>query len=342
MGMINSILQKRFSNVFIVITTQKNEYILKCKIIKSSKIIKEEEKQFIIKSDENSLPEDMKDFINSLQKEYKFVYITYLLDTLGQGCLPTCKEEEMSKFEVDPQKIEKICIDNESWSIYALKTDIKWINDRFVSTGLDMIISPFLVFYNVLKKKKDSLDKKTLHLLYMENFLIIMIFANNKILFNAFFKIPHKEYEFDDEEDLTPEDSEEITDGIELENIESEDEEFEGFVDITKLDEEQDDHEEGDILSTTKEEMESLALDDLELYGREVIIFKYLQSAIDEYYKNPLYDSDFLDSIMIYNDSNISNDIITMIENDLFLNVEIFGIDMKEEMIKVSLEEVGL
>ena len=166
-----------------------------------------------------------------------------------------------------------------------------------------------------------------------------MIFDAQRLVFSAFFKIPFKEFEFsNDEEDLKPEESNNIMDGIELDNIESEDEEFDSFVDITKLD----DMEDEDILESAEEEVVSSTLEDLELYGREVVIFKIISSAIEEYYKNDIYDSEFLEEIIIYNDSNISNDIITMIENDLFLDVELHSIDVKEEMINMSIKEANL
>jgi hypothetical protein len=221
--------------------------------------------------------------------------------------------------------------------VYSSKIDIKWIEEIFKEVELDFIFSSFLVLNNFVHKSEYR-NKSTIHMQYMENSLTILIFDKKCALFSAFFKIPYKEFNFEDEE-LKPESSEEITQGIEIDNIESEDEEFEGFVDITKF-EDEDLSEDEDIISSVQEDIKSSTMEDLELYGREVIIFKYLQSAIKEYYKNNNYDSEFVEDIIIYNDSNISNDIITMIESDLFLNVEIHSVDVKEEMINMSIKEV--
>ncbi len=338
MEKISKIIQKRFANVFVAIVSEKNEYVVRYIVVKKDNIVAKDEKRFPM-DEEKKLSSDIKEFLLSLQKGYKFIYISYLLDSLGQGCIPTCVDKEMESYNIDKSNIFQVCVEN-SWTTYASKADIKWTKSIFNDIGLDFIFSPYIVLNNFINKEKHC-NKTVLHFLYMENSITILIFDGKKLIFNAFFKIPYKEFSFEEDEELKPESSTDITDGIELDNIESEEDEFEGFVDITKLDDDSNDNEEeDDILNSAKEDIESSTLEDLELYGREMIIFKYLHSAIEEYYKNDRYESEFLEDIIIYNDSNISNDIITMIENDLFLNVEIHSVDVKEEMINMSIEEV--
>lgn len=332
-------LQKKFSNVFVAILSEKNEYVLKYIVIKNEKIKESEEKRFPMDEDKK-LSSDIKEFLLSLQKGYKFVYIAVLLESISQNCLSGCEKEKLKEYGVEEEKVYTVCVDKK-WMSYVLKSDILWLKSIFEEVGLDFIYSPFLVLNNFIRNKK-SRNKNTLHLLYSVNSITLMLFDEEKLVFNAFFKIPFKEFDFkdEDEEELKPEEDTSI-DGIELDNIESEDEEFEGFVDITKLEDDDDSFKEDEeILQDAKEQIASSSLEDLELYGREVIIFKYIKSAIEEYYKNDKYDSEFLEDIIFYCDSNISNDIITMIENDLFLNVEIHSIDIKEEMINMSIKEV--
>ncbi len=339
MDKISKMIQKRFANIFVAIVSEENEYVIKYIVVKKGNIVSKDEKRFSMGEDKK-LSSDTKGFLHSFQKDYKFVYISYLLDSLGQGCISTCSNEKIEEYKIDKNNIFQVCVEN-SWMVYTSKTDIKWIKSLFGDIGLDFIFSPYIVLNNFINKNKDC-NKQTLHFLYMENSITILIFDEKKLIFNAFFKIPYKEFNFDNDEEFKPESSEDISDGIELDNIESEEDEFENFVDIAKLDDDSDDEidEEDDILSSAKEDIKSSALEDLELYGKEMIIFKYLHSAIEEYYKNDKYESEFLEDIIIYNDSNISNDIITMIENDLFLNVEIHTVDAKEEMINMSIEEV--
>jgi len=344
MKKITQFIQEKFSNVFMAIILKKNEYIIKYKILKNGKILENNIKKFI-KEESGEISSEMKKFIMSFQNEYKFVYIAFLLDSLGQNCFPSCDLEKIKNNNIVLDNIVYICIDNK-WIIYTSKADIKIIKDNFNETGIDFIYSPYLILYKNIKDKKYN-KKNILHMLYMDNSLSILIKNEEKVIFNAFFKIPYKEFAFNDEEDLKPEeDIDEDIQGINLDTIESEDEEFEGFVDIIKLEEDDalkgDDLEEDkEILESVKKDLKSSSLNDLELYGRDVIIFKFLKSAIEEYYNNDKYNSEFLENIVIYNDSNISNDIITMIENDLFLDVEIKSIDVKESMINISIEEVG-
>ncbi len=338
MSKISKIVQKKFSNVFIAVIAEKNEYVLRYIIVKNGKIITNEDKRFPMDEDKK-LSSDIKEFLTSLQNNYKFVYISYLLDSIGQNCIPTCNEKEFLKYNINKEKIVQVCVENR-WAAYSLKSDIEWIKALFEESGIDFIFSPFVILNDFIKNKKQK-TKSNLFLLYTENFITLMIFDKDDLVFSAFFKIPYKEFDFSqDDEEPKPEESESIVEGIELDNIESEDEEFDGFVDITKLDDDTGIEEE--ILESAKEDVATSTLDDLELYGREVVIFKFISSAIEEYYKNDIYESEFLEEIIIYNDSNISNDIITMIENDLFLDVEIHSIDIKEEMINMSIKEANL
>ena len=338
MSKISKIVQKKFSNVFIAVLAEKNEYILRYIVVKNGKIITNEDKRFPMDEDKK-LSSDIKEFLTSLQNNYKFVYISYLLDSIGQNCVPTCNEKEFSKYNIDKEKIVQICVENR-WSAYSLKSDIQWIKEVFEESGIDFIFSPFVILNDFIKNKKQK-TKSNLFLLYTENFITLMIFDKDDLVFSAFFKIPYKEFSFsEDDDEPKPQECDSIIEGIELDNIESEDEEFDGFVDITKLDDDTGIEEE--ILESAKEDVATSTLDDLELYGREVVIFKFISSAIEEYYKNDMYESEFLEEIIIYNDSNISNDIITMIENDLFLDVELHSIDIKEEMINMSIKEANL
>ncbi len=338
MNKISKIIQKKFSNVFVAILAEKNEYILRYIVVKNGKIITNEDIRFPMDEDKK-LSSDIREFLASLQNNYKFVYISYLLDSVGQNCVPTCNEKEFSKYNLNKEKIVYICVKNK-WSAYSLKSDIEWVKTLFEESGIDFIYSPFIILNDFIHNKKQMV-KNNLFILYTENFITLMIFDHDKLIFSAFLKIPYKEFDFvEDESEPKFEESESIVDGIELDNIESEDEEFDGFVDISKLDDEEEN--EDDILESAKEDIATSNLDNLELYGREVVIFKFISSAIEEYYKNDMYDSEFLEEIIIYNDSNISNDIITMIEDDLFLDVEIHSIDIKEEMINMSIKEANL
>jgi len=340
---ISKIIQKNFSNVFVAVYAEKNEYVLRYIIVKNGKIVESEDKSYAVEADKK-LPKYLKQLVASFERRYKFVYISCLLESISQNCIPTCDENEFEKYNIDKNKIVKVCVDNK-WTVHCLKSDIELVKSFFEDVGVDFIYSPFIVLKNFIHEKKKK-RKNNLFILYAENFVTLMVFDNDLVVFSAFFKVPHKEIELleeEEDEELEPEESESVIEGIELDNIESEDEEFDSFVDITQLDEDDNDIQiQDDILDSAKEDVEASAAEDLELYGKEVVIFKFISSAIEEYYKNDMYKSEFLEEIIIYNNSNISNDIITMIENDLFLDIELHSVDMKEEMINMSIKEVDL
>ena len=78
----------------------------------------------------------------------------------------------------------------------------------------------------------------------------------------------------------------------------------------------------------------------LALYGRDLLVYKYLKSSLEEYYHNPLYVSEFIDEIIIFDDYEISSDLIRQLEDELMMNVEIHKVDVSDRMCDIAIKEV--
>jgi len=78
----------------------------------------------------------------------------------------------------------------------------------------------------------------------------------------------------------------------------------------------------------------------LELYGRDLLVYKYLKSSLEEYYHNPLYKSTFLEEIVIFDDYEISSELIRQLEDELMMDVEIHKVDVVDRMCDIAIEEV--
>ena len=78
----------------------------------------------------------------------------------------------------------------------------------------------------------------------------------------------------------------------------------------------------------------------LELYGRDLLVYKYLKSSLEEYYHNPLYDSTFIEEIIIFDGYEVSSDLIRQLEDDLMMDVEIHKVDISDRMCDLAIKEV--
>jgi len=88
--------------------------------------------------------------------------------------------------------------------------------------------------------------------------------------------------------------------------------------------------------------LDDLYIDDnnLELFGRDALIYKYLKSSLKEFYTNLLYSSSFIDKIIICDGYEISAELIDTIESELFMDIEINKINISEIVCNMAKEEV--
>ena len=78
----------------------------------------------------------------------------------------------------------------------------------------------------------------------------------------------------------------------------------------------------------------------LELYGRDLMVYKYLKSSLHEYYHNPLYTSEFIEEIVIFDGYEISSDLIHQLEDELMMDVEVHKVDVGESLCQLAMQEV--
>ncbi len=79
---------------------------------------------------------------------------------------------------------------------------------------------------------------------------------------------------------------------------------------------------------------------DLELFGRDILIYKYLTSSLKEFYANPLYKSSFIETVIIYDGYEVSSELIDMIESELLMDIEMNKIDINEIVCNMAREEI--
>ncbi len=349
----SNLIRRYFSNLFISIVPRDGGYVVYGKAIKRAKVIATFERKFEVSRESNDLDEAIEDYLLSLQEKYQFVYFSLFLDSLGQGAIKGIETKDFEKFSVDPNSVKSVPFN--TWSVYASFIDINWANNVYKNIGLDFIYSPFVVLYYLLSQQRPQ-KKTVLYLLNQQNSIALGIFRDGILCFGVFSKIENdtnldelnavSDWEEEEEETDVSEDAKTS------ESHQEDEEEFLALDDLADLD--------SDEKPTRKEEFldESEADDDnteqnyegedndidisgIELYGRDIKIYKFLSRAIREYYENPLYESDFVSKMVIYDDYEMSQEIVQSIKNELFLSLEIHKVNMGETVCDMSIKEVN-
>ena len=357
---IRTVLQKKFQNLFVAIVLSETECVLRCKVLKDGAIQKTFTKTFTLSSPLEALDKALENYLISLQDEYQFVYMAFLLSSLGQGAIEGSGNASFTKHNVDLQNVHHVTMFNQ-WSAYASYIEIKWAKNFFSEVGLDLIYSPFILLSDFVVSQKLK-SKSTCYILNCQDFFILAIFEEKKLHFGAFFKtqsdisFTHNndsndwENEQEEEDIVTLAEMPEITDTEE----EQDTHDHEGIEELSEFGELGDLEDIDDLRSTDSfadiddkaivhfKKMEDVKEEDmsLELYGRDLLVYKYLKSSLEEYYHNPLYVSEFIDEIIIFDGYEISSDLIHQLEDELMMDVEIHKVDIADRVCDIAIKEV--
>lgn len=340
---ITKIIRKYIPTVFIAIVQEDNVWIINSKVIKNGILKNKFSKSFDI-IEEDILPQGMLEYLEKIQTDYNFAYVSLFLDSMGQGAICGNTTSDFEKNSVDIKNVTHFDIDGK-WSVYASFIDINWIKKLFSDVGIDFIYSPFMVQNFLLKKEKRKIEP-TLYILNHHDCVTISIFEDVNLVFGAFFRTTSDEKLINSDDmdywDTEPEEKG-LDNIIELDGMEEEEfSSFDGLEEIEDLDTQADS---GDFLEISIGDKdlghfdEQESQDNIELFGRDVLVYKYLTSSLKEYYRNNLYRSDFIDKIVLFDGYEVSSDLIEMLENDLFMDVELHKINIHDVICEMSMSE---
>ncbi len=342
-------LQKYFTNLFISIIEEEDSYKLLCKVVKKGKLQDKFIKNFEIKSKDEKLDKEMEEYLISMQEKYSYTYIILLLNSMGQGAIRGVGKEDFEKASVELKSVRTVKF--KTWSAYISFIDLNWIQKIYAKVGIDLLYSPFAVLYNLLLGYKLK-TQPTLYILNQEESVTISVFKGDTLYFGAFYKISKDDVlgsvDIDDWENEEEESRVEGLASLDDEKNEEDEEELSNLEDLSELDsfdmdtqdEEFSDIKENgdDILSDSQ--MEDVSIEDIELYGRDLEIYKFLNKALKEYYKNDLYESDFIEQAVIFDAYDMSQEMMDSIENDLLLDLQMHKIDIGEVVCDLGIREV--
>ena len=314
-------VKRRMTNQFLALIVEEKSCKVKQRVVKGNDTLFVEESTFEIES-KDKLSDEIVDYINRLQEEYEHTYITLFLNTLGQGVIPTCDIEALKKFSVDKDKVKTVCVENR-YLIYGTLIDIKWADKTFADIGLDFVFSPFLVLDYFIKRdisdEEIEIDDIMLYVLNTGNALTVMIMKESDLLFGSFFNIAK-------DENLLYTDYGENGDDIfaELDFVEDDELLIENLTDID------------DIPGFENSEVEGK----IELSEQDERFVKYLSAALKEFYSNDLYESEFIQSVRIFDDIHINPSVVKYLKNELLLEVSSENVSVRNALIDLSRKEV--
>ncbi len=312
-----SFIKRKLLYRFIIVYLQDDKVWVHTYDTKNLKILHTEAEEFE-NEDNQTLSKEIVDYINNSQEKQTKSYVITLLNSSGQGIIPTCSATSFSDFSIDRRYIYNICVDN-LFTNFVSKIEIKFLQKMFSKTGIDLIFSPFTMLKNLSLDALVS-DEVKLHILYTSQNATLLITKNGKYIFGSFFKTVEEK----DPLYTNYDESEEDDDKFEIEDeFEFEDDDF-AF----------EDNED----STTDVELDYKQ--ELELIQNNKLFANNLNQTLKEFYSKPIYEGSFIDTVNIYSEEKIEESIIEYIENELFLSVKIDKIDFDSELLKLIYKEV--
>lgn len=295
-----SFLRSRITQLFISIIVDKNQILLLARTYKKGEVIDSYERSF----------EDTKrvnHYIQELTMEFQVFYVSLFVTTLGQGLLPIADAKQCSKYSIDYYSITPIPLGE--YLIYINTKELEKITANFSKiVYLSTLYSPFALLDFLIKDKK--IIKNTLCVYKYSSYLAVAVYNGQLAKFGAFFHILLEE-----EASLQSDDFEEISEPVE-EVAELENDSLEKL-EVKSLDE---------AIEDTPDLLEELGLDenndddsDLKDFAQYMKMCEYIVDAVKEYYENELYDSEFIEDILLCSEAKLPKTATQFLENELFI-----------------------
>lgn len=279
-------------------------------------------------------------FIRQNAKKSPIHYISLLDNSLAQGATPTCSSKDMAQF-CDMGVANHICY-TKQWGYYTSKLDILELRNQYKYVGLDFIFSPFLILVNFFKDKLNS--ELSMYMLIGNDSITLSVFKESNLFFAEEIDMQN-ENEFNDELGMIDEDNHEeelvldSADGINLEDVNVDDEldtldDFDNIEDLDTFDEmdefaEDDSDDIGEAIAPDLMSEESS-------FGEDYHRFSLIQSAINKFYKDDRFKSDFIQYVYIADAINMSGELKKFLEEEMFLSVVVRKIDLSIELCELA------
>lgn len=323
-------VRKLFSNLFISVLIEAKECKIYGVVLKNGKVVKKLEANF-----EHLEPTKANikaiDYIKKHEKECSYTYIALFFDYMSQGSLPIINPNEYINYGVDPNKVKIINMPSD-WSIYANYMEMKLAKNMLGNLKVDLLYSPFALLYREIQTI-GFCELATLYIYNHANSIALAVFEQNKMKFGAFF-VSSTTDEIEDEANFQQVDTTQID---EMLLKEKELNSFDRLEPLESLDNIQD----LDFQDINNLEDRNIA-NSISIFGRDMKAYEYIVSAIEEYYSNKLYDAKFIEKIVFFNNTKISQTFLSYLESKLLVKTESHDVNTIEIMSDLMIKEINL
>ena len=227
----------------------------------------------------------------------------------------------------------------DSWSIYANLNAIKKYKNLFGQDSVDLIYSPIALLFHELLKRGIS-PKTTLYLYIHEHSFTLAIFKDKQMKLSTFLNMSgveetNQESESLKEEDITDIDNliiKEENDATSLDDFKS----LDDFLSDDKPKEFEDLNYELNMPASTNVE-KSVAI-----FGYDMKMFDYIVKAVKEFYENPLYSGDFIEQIIVFENTKTSATFLQYLQSELLVETSVYPVNTNHIMNEIMQEEIIL
>lgn len=294
------------------------------KVFKNGVLVESDIKHFSLETRESA--KLLYEFFLHLADKYQIIYTATVINSINQGGVPVCNKSDFGRFEVDATNAIVVCI-GDKWSVFASKYDIENTKKELEELGgVDFIFSSITAMRIFFEDLIGDFSP-ALCILKQKTSATIAIFSKEKLLFSSYAIIQSETKE----EDTGTGDS----DGIFSDESESE----EKLVDLDDIALELGEVEE--ITQTQDGESGNIESErGLDSLGSDIKTLEFVKNALNDFYKKGVYEASFIDKIYIADPYGDCEEIRTLLENELMLDVELVDFPLSEIVVDMAINEV--
>lgn len=333
---LSRLIRPLFPTVIVGIEIDYKSCYVVAQFYKNNKLTSTQTKEF--RTNPGELPMQAVRFIKKIRNKNPFTYISVLAHSIIQGVLSTDKEEEFSNFGVNCAEVAYKRFDNE-WSVYITHSGIAETKHKFLKLGADFVISPFLILYNLAKDTFQ--DSCKLYVLFQRSNITMLVTKRNcGALFGGYYIL---ESEIDSELAVIRTSLSEYEDDIQKTDIEKDLQDELSDIDAVDLSNDATDDELIEVLKDNEDDsntqdVDDVNQDDLDDFSRVNTAAKFIQSALNEFYNNSIYKSEFISEIVIFNPHDIAQETLQQIQQITMLEVNVFGCNIPQKLASLGFD----
>lgn len=296
----------------VIISVDIDALICKVKVLHHKQPQLNEERSF--RTVNGDLPIEAAKYIRHIQSSYPYTYIATMSRAKNQGLVGGNKIRRFEAFGLNIDTL-MIMLVNRKWFAWIDKDDMAKFRGKFNTVqGVDFVFSPFCLMYEKIKPNL-SADKK-LYILQEKGACSLMIADKSGVYFGNYISLEQNELELK----------------ASLEQSDDDVVKFESIGDIN----------ENIIINdfgVKSNESNKSNLSDLNTANTMINIIK---ETLNTYYRDELYASDFIEELLILDDSGISDSSITHLTNNMMLETQFIRVDVCAEIERLAKMELRI